>query len=535
MEDIEKIYALLLQQRKELSLVEIANKLNLSIYQVICAIVLPEAKLYLQSKDGLFWYANEYVQDIKIPTKEDPLLKIILNPREIKKEKFLEGENKKHLDHYIEEIKDYRTYTGYEIYELFERYRNGDDVAFDCLVKSHLRKVLNSARHYKSRGVSMQDLIQEGNCSLIEAIVTFDYAKHGDFSTYSTSLINQGLSAAVNSMPYIINIPTYQKNILRKIYQYTEKFEAIYGFSPCNDEIAEEFEIRQETANMYLNYPQNLIEPTRNPEIEDVDNLIVEDENFFEERNFQHLEVRYLLHFLKSRERDMVMEYYGIPPYKEISMDYIAKQFGLSRERVRQIIERAILKLRARVCSATPDSSKSKSKFESIDTLKPEFKDLNDNERNIKKNLESADNSKIIKLNKKKYLLEGVKLYEIQGNSNANSNNKDIVNIRIGKKNDVFENENITQKKTEQLKFLFNKDGIRCCLEKDTIKIKCNNQEFEINATSVLGKLLCDRDIRKLSFRKGLGGLRIVILTQNSIPSEQVFDKYGNHLFSKDK
>lgn len=347
MEDVERIYILLIHSNG-LKIRDIAKELDLDKYYVAEIMFSIDNIPYWYQDDSTLWFAKEGAIQIEEGAKEDELTAPLVAPKVIKVERFLKGTPSASLRSYIDQLAKYRRYSADEIRELFIRYRSGDRKAYELIVKSYLKTVVGFAYIYRRDGVQIEDLIQEGNMGLIRAIEHYDHLRGGSFLNYAKSWIFQAISYSLSYQPYIIKLPINQYSLYYKVRKIIDKYEQQNGFPPSANDIEIDNYDNYKNISYLLNLPDSLKEITCL--VEDLDsyecsyNKIVDIEN--EEYNRDY--VNSLLSHLKGRAETIVRLYFGIGTTQKTLND-IGNMFNLTRERVRQILEKSIRSMRKRV------------------------------------------------------------------------------------------------------------------------------------------------------------------------------------------
>jgi len=257
------------------------------------------------------------------------------------------------LDRYLTEIGKEAQISPDEEVELAKRIREGDHEALDKLTKSNLRFVVSVAKQYQNQGLGLADLINEGNMGLIRAAKKFDETRGFKFISYAVWWIRQSIMQAIAEQARLVRMPANQLAALSKIHKVVAKFEQENERRPSVSELSRILNIPKEKLNDALSvarYHQSTDTPVANDEeaqsvldlaeFSDLPNI---DKKFFEESLDK--EIQRTLATLTERERYIVKLYFGIQ-VKELSLDEIADLLGLTRERVRQIKEKAIRRLR---------------------------------------------------------------------------------------------------------------------------------------------------------------------------------------------
>lgn len=229
---------------------------------------------------------------------------------------------------------------------LFQRYELRRDLnAFDTLVKSYLRLVVSTAKLFVGKGLEFDDLIQEGTLGLIRAIEKYDYIKGVSFAFYAKRWIKQYIINAINTQTLIVQIPQNQLILYKKVRNFIEKYEQKNGLIPSITEIEEEENIGQENLSYLDILPDDLHElVSRKDNWDDypssefpVDDIVMQESRIYF--------VNSLLKKLKHRETEILRCVFGIG-VKEKTLEEIGERMNLTRERVRQIKEKAIRRLR---------------------------------------------------------------------------------------------------------------------------------------------------------------------------------------------
>ena len=279
--------------------------------------------------------------------------KIELDSSEEEKPEYLGNED--NLKYYFNDIKDKKLLTREEEQDLIIRAQNGDESAVNKLIESNLKLVVSIAKRYIGKGYEFQDLIQEGNLGLYKAIEKFDINMGYKFSTYATWWVRQSISRSIADKGRTIRIPVHLYETVSKINRYIKKVEAENGYTPTKEEISEVLDIKLHTVETALSVQNTLsLNQTYITAEGDEDNSlqdIVADEYNLEDEVIDNM---YLGQFyaafkttdvINDKER-LVLEYRnGFIDGKAWTLEEIAKLFGLTRERIRQIEARALRKL----------------------------------------------------------------------------------------------------------------------------------------------------------------------------------------------
>lgn len=343
MEEVKRIYTLLLHSNG-LKIRDIAKELDLDKFYVADILFSTDNIPFWYQDSSSLWFAKEGAIEIDEP-EEDQLVDPIVVPKVVKTDRFLQGHSSNSLRSLLGNLSKYRVYSRNELTELFRRYREGDKKARELILKSHQKLVAGIAVHYTKYGIPLEDLIQEGNIGLIRAVERFDYIHFRSFQKYAKSWILQAISASMTTLPYMVRFSLSHLALHRKVRRFKEKYEQQNGFLPSITDIEVDDENNLQSISFLDNLPDNLKDtciPCENLDVyEDNHNDIWD----YEDNEHNEYYVRGLLTHLSKRERDIVIRSYGIG-VKEETLEHIGDTHGLTRERVRQIREKAIKKLR---------------------------------------------------------------------------------------------------------------------------------------------------------------------------------------------
>jgi RNA polymerase primary sigma factor len=276
------------------------------------------------------------------------------------------------LKQYYREINQYKVLTREEEIELFKRYKNNDKESYNILVNSNLKLVVFVARKYIGNGLDLQDLIQEGNIGLINAINRFDYTKECKFSTYAIYLIRQKITHAINDKGRTIRLPNGLIEKKLNIINQIKKFNTLYGCDPTIDELSSLLNYSKEQIEKIMNCSEvvsSLNAPISEDNEVELQYYIKDDKvDILSELLNNELSdnIRKILDESKLKPRDKrVLELrFGLADGTVHTLDDISKIFGVTRQRVQQIIVRSLRKLRTNMETKnlavyTDDSKKS--------------------------------------------------------------------------------------------------------------------------------------------------------------------------------
>jgi RNA polymerase primary sigma factor len=273
--------------------------------------------------------------------------------RQLKITKSITNRESASLDKYLQEIGREDLITVEEEVELAQRIRAGDRIALEKLTRANLRFVVSVAKQYQNQGLSLPDLINEGNLGLIKAAEKFDETRGFKFISYAVWWIRQSILQALAEQSRIVRLPLNQVGSLNKINKAFSKFEQENERRPSPEELAEVLDIPVDKIADTMKVSGRHISVDA-PFVEGEDNSLLDvminddspnaDRALINESLSKEIE-RVLVHTLSERERDIVKKFFGLG-IPEMTLEEIGDEFGLTRERVRQIKEKAIRKLR---------------------------------------------------------------------------------------------------------------------------------------------------------------------------------------------
>ena len=270
-----------------------------------------------------------------------------------KKVKRVSGDSNRSLSKYLEEIGKYEPLSPDEEIELAQLVRKGDPFALKKLTESNLRFVVSVAKVYQGQGLPLTDLINEGNLGLIKAAGRFDETRGFKFISYAVWWIRQSILQALAEHSRIVRLPLNRVGTISKITKEAETLERQYERSPREDEIAHGLEMQPSDVSDAIRISKrhhSLNAPFRDGEKNSLIDVIEDDSQFPPDRPLMdeslRQEIRDALETLKNRERDVIKMYFGIDREYALTLNEIGEVFSLTRERVRQIKEKAIRRLR---------------------------------------------------------------------------------------------------------------------------------------------------------------------------------------------
>lgn len=272
--------------------------------------------------------------------------------RQLKITKSITNRESPSLEKYLQEIGKVELITPEEEVELAQRIKKGDKVALEKLTKANLRFVVSVAKQYQHQGLSLPDLINEGNLGLIKAAEKFDETKGFKFISYAVWWIRQSILQAIAEQSRIVRIPLNKVGDLNRINKAFNKLEQTHERMPCAEELADDVELPREKVLRAIQISGRHISVDA-PFKEDEDNSLLDvmenkespvaDTSLIKESLKR--EIDRTLNILSEKERAVIESFFGIGR-PEMSLEEIGSQFGLSRERTRQIKEKAIRRLR---------------------------------------------------------------------------------------------------------------------------------------------------------------------------------------------
>lgn len=265
------------------------------------------------------------------------------------------------LEKYLQDISHEGLVSVEEEIELARKIKKGDVKALEKLTKANLRFVVSVAKQYQNQGLSLPDLINEGNLGLIKAAKKYDETRGFKFISYAVWWIRQSIMQAISEQSRIVRVPINQMGVIHKMRKVVQQFEQEYQRLPSIDEIAEQIDLPKEKIVEIMSMITKKISMDAPISTNDDGNLLdvlpnknspSADEDLLEEGLKK--EIERLLVTLSEREQIILRGYFGINQ-REMSLEEIGEQTGLTRERVRQLKEKAIKRLR---CNAIGDSLK---------------------------------------------------------------------------------------------------------------------------------------------------------------------------------
>lgn len=257
------------------------------------------------------------------------------------------------IKRYFSEISPLKQLTSDQESDLIVQAQLGSKAAFDRLVEANLRFVISVAKQYQNCGLSLEDLIQEGNIGLMEAVYRFDVNRDNRFLTYAITYIRKNIIDAINKLGRPIRIPNNQQQTLNNIMKAISRFEQKYQRTPDHQEIADMLNMKAEDVADLMAIDAkvaSLDKPMGNDEDNNSLIDILEGDSTYADADImqqsQHEAIHAVLNTLPQRNRIILMMYYGIDRSFPLSTNEIALRLNLSCERVRQIIIHSLKELR---------------------------------------------------------------------------------------------------------------------------------------------------------------------------------------------
>jgi len=273
--------------------------------------------------------------------------------RQLKITKSITNRETASLDKYLQEIGKEELITADQEVELARRIKMGDQVALEKLTKANLRFVVSVAKQYQNQGLSLPDLINEGNLGLIKAAKRFDETRGFKFISYAVWWIRQSILQALAEQSRIVRLPLNQVGSLNKISKESSRLEQRYERPPSSDELAEALDIPEDKIIAAMKISTRFISmdaPISPDEDTKFIDLFVNDDtpntDFGLIKESLAREIQRSLATLTEKERDVINLYYGIGMAHGLTLEEIGAKFDLTRERVRQIKEKAIRRLK---------------------------------------------------------------------------------------------------------------------------------------------------------------------------------------------
>ena len=286
-------------------------------------------------------------------------IKIILTKRQLKISKSITNRESASLEKYLQEIGHQDLLTADEEVELAQQIKKGDRKALERLTKANLRFVVSVAKQYQNKGLSLPDLINEGNLGLIKAAERYDETRGFKFISYAVWWIRQSILQAIAEQSRIVRLPLNQVGSVNRIARELNKFEQENERKPSVEEMADRIDLPEEkiaeamkinTHHVSMDAPfadgedNSLLDFLPNTDSPSTDNVL--------DQESLRTEIGRVLDVLNDREQKVIKAFFGIG-MQEMTLEEIGDKYNLTRERVRQIKEKAIRRLRYNTKSKT--------------------------------------------------------------------------------------------------------------------------------------------------------------------------------------
>lgn len=258
------------------------------------------------------------------------------------------------LKTYLKEIRDIPLLTAAEEVSLSRKIKKGDEQARKQMIQANLRLVINIAKRYMRLGTPFLDLIEEGNLGLMKAVEKFDSMKGFRFSTYAAWWIKQAITRSISEQGKMIRVPVYMNDLIAKWRKTRERLAQKSKRLPSDDEIAKKLKISKDKVtriNFWMATSTSSLEAPINEDSEGKVSDLIEDTTSIQpdseiERLLDKERVENLFEIMTERERAILDMRFGLADKKIHTLAQVAKKLGVSRERIRQIEEAALLKIR---------------------------------------------------------------------------------------------------------------------------------------------------------------------------------------------
>ncbi len=273
--------------------------------------------------------------------------------RQLKISKQITNRESQSLDKYLQEIGKVDLLTPDEEVELAKRIREGDQMALEKLTKANLRFVVSVAKQYQNQGLSLGDLINEGNLGLIKAAQRFDETRGFKFISYAVWWIRQSILQALAEQSRIVRLPLNRVGSLNKISKTFSELEQKFEREPSPDELADVLEVTtnevvdtMKISGRHVSMDAPFVQGEENSLLDVLENdtEVTPDQGLMTDS--LRKEVQRTLSTLTQREADVITLYFGLNGEHSMTLEEIGEKFNLTRERVRQIKEKAIRRLR---------------------------------------------------------------------------------------------------------------------------------------------------------------------------------------------
>ncbi|NQD71697.1 RNA polymerase sigma factor RpoD/SigA [Sphingobacterium shayense] len=272
--------------------------------------------------------------------------------RQLKITQSITNRESQSLDKYLHEIGKVDLITAEEEVILAQRIREGDQVALEKLTKTNLRFVVSVAKQYQNQGLTLGDLINEGNLGLIKAAKRFDETKGFKFISYAVWWIRQSILQAIAEQSRIVRLPLNQVGSLSKISKAFSKLEQTFEREPSPEELADILETTVDkvsdtlsNSGRHVSMDAPFVQGEENTLLDVLENADPDTDSILIDESLSE-EIKRSLATLTEREREIIVLFFGLGTNHQLSLEEIGEKFSLTRERVRQIKDKALQRLR---------------------------------------------------------------------------------------------------------------------------------------------------------------------------------------------
>lgn len=273
--------------------------------------------------------------------------------RQLKISKQITNRESQSLDKYLQEIGKVDLITAEMEVELAKRIKQGDAIALEKLTKANLRFVVSVAKQYQNNGLSLGDLINEGNVGLIKAAERFDETRGFKFISYAVWWIRQSILQALAEQARVVRLPLNRVGSLNKISRAFSELEQKFQREPSSDELAavldvsvDEIEKTIRSGGRQVSVDAPFVQGEENSLLDVLTSDQVDTPDMSLMRDSLQREVNRALSTLTERESEVICDYFGLNGHTAMTLEEIGEKFSLTRERVRQIKEKATRRLR---------------------------------------------------------------------------------------------------------------------------------------------------------------------------------------------
>ena len=272
--------------------------------------------------------------------------------RQLKITQSITNRESQSLDKYLHEIGKVDLITAEEEVILAQKIREGDQAALERLTKTNLRFVVSVAKQYQNQGLTLGDLINEGNLGLIKAAKRFDETKGFKFISYAVWWIRQSILQAIAEQSRIVRLPLNQVGSLSKISKAFSKLEQEYEREPSPEELADILETTVDkvsdtlsNSGRHVSMDAPFVQGEENTLLDVLENADPDTDSTLIDESLSE-EIKRSLATLTEREREIIVLFFGLGSNHQLSLEEIGEKFSLTRERVRQIKDKALQRLR---------------------------------------------------------------------------------------------------------------------------------------------------------------------------------------------